>query len=136
MKSVRGYSVHAGVDEDGFIRRRATSATAGSATGFRWATREAPARSGIAGRARREGYRNHPSSEADKRRDAGIAAARSGAERTFAVRERRHGLGRARFAGLARNLTLHGLACIARDIREGASFPGLRGVAEPAARDR
>lgn len=132
MKSVHDYSLHAGVDEDGFIRRRATSATAGSATGFCWATREALARSGIADHARRKGYPNHPSSKADKRRDAGIAAARSGAERTFAVCKRRHGLDRARFVGLAKNLTFHGLACIARDIREGAGFPGLHGAAEPA----
>ena len=96
------------------------------------ATRDKLARLGIADSVQRKGYRNHPSSAADKRRNAGIAVVRLGVERTFAVYKRCYGLGRTRFVGLAKNLTFYSLAAIAHNIRKGARFPGLYGVAEPA----
>ena len=72
-------------------------------------------------------------SEADKERNAGIAVVRSGAERVFSVYKRRHGLGRTRFLDLAKNTTFYGLAAIAPDIRKGAMFLRLDGLAQPAA---
>ena len=96
------------------------------------ATRDKLARLGIADSVQCKGYRNHPSSAVNKRRNAGIAVVRLGVERTFAVYKRCYGLGRTRFVGLAKNLTFYGLAAIAHDIRKGARFPGLYGVAEPA----
>lgn len=151
MKSVYGYSVHTGVDEDGFIHRQTVTpghvhdsrerdrlllgdeaALYADAAYSSRATREALARLGIADRVQRKGYRNHPLSEADKRRNAGIAVVRSGVERTFAIYKRCYGLGRTRFVGLAKNLTFYGLAAIAHNIRKGARFLSLYGVAEPA----
>ena len=54
-----------------------------------------------------------------------------GAERTFAIYKRCYGLGRTRFLGLAKNTTVYGLAAIAHNIRKGARFLDLYGVAEP-----
>ena len=127
-------------------RCRATPATTGSATGCCQAMRRRsmrtppivrvrhggkPARFGL-GRALRKGCRGHPLSEADKERAAGTAAVRSGAERVFAVYKRCYGLGRTRFPGLAKNTTFYGLAAIAPDIRKGAMFLRLYGLAQPA----
>ncbi len=152
MKSAYGYSVRTGVDEDGFARLR--TVTAGSvhdnrerdrllsgdetalhadAADSSRETRDKLARFGTADRAPRKGCRGHPSSEADKERNAGIAVVRSGVERVFAAHERRYGLGRTRFPGLAKNTTFHGLAAIALDIRKGAVFLRLYGLAQPAA---
>ena len=151
MKSAYGYSVHAGVDEDGFIHRQTVTpgnvhdsrernrlllgdeaALYADAAYSSRATREALARLGIADRVQHKGYRDHPLSEADKRRNAGIAVVRSGVERAFAVYKRCYGLSRTRFVGLAKNLTFYELAAIAHNIRKGARFLGLYGVAEPA----
>ena len=96
-------------------------------------TRDEPARPGIADQVRCEGLRGHPSGGADKGRNAGTAVVRSGTGRVFAVRKRRHGLGRIRFPGLAGNMTFHGLAAVAPDIREGAMFPRLHGLPRSAA---
>lgn len=117
MKSVYGYSVHTGVDEDGFIHRQTVTLSnvhdsrerdrlllgdeavlyADAAYSSR-ATRDKLARLGIADRVQRKGYRNHPLSAADKRC---------------------YGLGRTRFLGLAKNTTVYGLAAIAHNIRKG-----------------
>ena len=107
MKSAYGYSVHAGVDEDGFIHRQTVTpgnvhdsrerdrlllcdeaALYADAAYSSRVTREALARLGIADRVQHKGYRDHPLSEADKRRNAGIAVVRSGVERAFAVYKR------------------------------------------------
>ena len=152
MKSAYGYSVRTGVDEDGFARLRTampgnvhdnrkrdglpsgdeTALHADAADSSR-ETRDGLARFGIADRAPRKGYRGHPSSEADKARNAGIAAMRSGVERVFAVYKRCYGPGRTRFLGLAKNTTFYGLAAIAPDIRKGAMLLRLYGLARPAA---
>ena len=92
-------SVHAGVDEDGFIHRQTVTpgnvhdsrerdrlllgdeaALYADAAYSSRATREALARLGIVDRVQL--------SEADKRRNAGIAVVRSGVERAFAVYKR------------------------------------------------
>ncbi len=96
-------------------------------------TRDKLARFGIADQVQRKGYRGHPLSEADKERNAGIAVVRSGVERVFAVYKRCYGLGRTRFLGLAKNTTFYGLAAIALNIRKGAMFLRLYGLAQPAA---
>ena len=44
----------------------------------------------------------------------------------------RDGLGRTSFPGLAKNMTFHGLAAIAPNIRKGVRFLRLYGVCEPA----
>ena len=51
----------------------------------------------------------------------------------FAVSKRCCGLGRTRFPGLAKNTAFYGLAAIAPDIRKGAVFLRLYGLAQPAA---
>ena len=95
-------------------------------------TRDKPARFGIADQAPRKGYRGRPLSEADKERNDEIAVVRSGVERVFSVYKRRHGLGRTRCLGLAKNTTFYGLAAIAPDIRKGAMFLRLDGLGQPA----
>ena len=96
MKGAYGYSVHAGVDEDGFIHRQTVTpgnvhdsrerdrlllgdeaALYADAAYSSQATQEALARLGIVDRVQL--------SEADKRRNAGIAVVRSGVEWAFAV---------------------------------------------------
>ena len=96
------------------------------------ATRDKLAKFGIADRVQRKGYRAHPLSEADKSRNAEIAVTRSGGERPFATYKSRYGLGRTRLMGLARNLTLFGLAAVAHNIQKGAKFLLLFGRKEPA----
>ena len=51
------------------------------------ATRDKLARLGIADSVQCKGYRNHPSSAVNKRRNAGIAVVRLGVERTFAIHQ-------------------------------------------------
>ena len=150
MKSTYGYSVHTAVDEDGFVHRQTVTPGnvhdcqerdrlllgdeaalyADAAYGSR-ETRDKLARFGIADRFQRKGHRNHPLSEADKRCNIGIAVVRSGVKRTFAVYKRCYGLGWTRFPGLAKNMTFHGLAAIALNIRKGTRFSRLYGVPEP-----
>ena len=151
MEGICGHSVHTGVDGDGFVRRRTvtpgnvrdgrerdrpplgdgTAFHADAACGSR-GTRDEPARFGIADRVRRKGRRGRPLGGADKGRNAGIAVVRSGAERVFAVRKRCCGPGRTRFPGPAGNMTFHGPAAVAPDIRKGAPFPRLHGLPRPA----
>jgi len=150
MKSTYGYSVHTGVDEDGFIHRQ--TVTAGNvhdsqerdtlllgdeaalyadAAYSSKATRDKLERFAIADRVQRKGYRHHPLSEDDKLRNAEIATTRSGGERPFATYKSRYGLARTRLMGLAKNLTLYGLAAIAHNIQKGARFLILYGLPEP-----
>ena len=151
VKGIYGYSVHTGVDEDGFIHRQTvtpgnvhdsrerdrlllgdeTAFYADAAYGSR-GTRDKLARFGIADQVQRKGHRGHPLSEADKERNAGIAVVRSGVERVFAVYKWCYGLGRTRFLGLAKNTTFYGLAAVALNIRKGAMFLRLYGLPRPA----
>ena len=141
LKSTYGHSIHTGVDEDGFIHRQTVTpgnvhdsverdtlllgdeaALYADAAYSSQATRDKLAKFGIADRVQRKGYRAHPLSEADKTRNAEIAVIRSGGERPFATYKSRYGLGRTRLMGLAKNLTLFGLAAVAHNIQKGAKF--------------
>lgn len=147
-KSTYGYSVHTGVDEDGFIHRQ--NVTAGNvhdsqerdtlllgdeAALFADAaysseeTREKLKTFEIKDQVQRKGYRNNPLSESDKIRNAQIAVTRAGGERPFATYKQHYGLARTRFMGLSKNLTFYGLAAMASNIRKGAKFLTLYGLA-------
>lgn len=149
-KSTYGFSVHTGVDEDGFIHRQ--SVTAGNVhdsqerdslvLGDETALYADAAYSseqtcdklkqlGIDDQVQRKGYRNRPLSCADQLRNAMIAVTRSGAERPFATYKQHYGLARTRFMGLAKNATVYGLAAIAANIRKGAKFLLLYGLPDP-----
>ena len=149
-KSTYGYSVHTGVDEDGFIHRQ--SVTAGQVhdsqerdsllLGDEAALYADPAysseetldklaRFGIDDQVQRKAYRNTPLSYADQLRNKMIAVTRSGAERPFATYKPHYGLARTRFMGLAKNTTVYGLAAIAANIRKGAKFLVLYGLPDP-----
>ncbi len=151
LKSTYGYSIHTGVDEDGFIHRQTVTpgnvhdsverdtlllgdeaALYADAAYSSQATRDKLAKFGIADRVQRKGYRSHLLSEADKSRNAEIAVTRSGGERPFATYKSRYGLRRTRLMGLAKNLTLFGLAAVAHNIQKGAKFVLLFGLKEPA----
>jgi len=147
LKSTYGYSVHTGVDEDGFIHRQ--TITAGNAHDSTErdtlllgdeaalyadaaysskATRDKLDRFGIDDQVQRKGYRGHPLSKTDEVRNKEIAVIRSGGERPFATYKSRYGLARTRLLGLARNLTFYGLAAIAHNIAKGAKFLLLYGL--------
>ncbi|PCI51105.1 MAG: IS5/IS1182 family transposase [Alphaproteobacteria bacterium] len=151
LKSTYGYSIHTAVDEDGFIHRQ--TVTAGNVHDSRehdtlllgdesalYAdaaysskhNRDKLRRLGIKDCVQRKGYRGHPISEADKKRNAEIAVTRSGGERPFATYKCRYGLGRTRFMGRAKNLTFYGLAAMASNIRKAAKFLLLYGLPDPA----
>jgi len=152
LKSTYGYSVHTGVDEDGFIHRQTVTPgnvhdsqerdtlLLGNETGL-YAdaayssadTRDKLARYGIEDRVQRKGYRNHPLSAGDHERNKEIAVTRSGGERPFATYKQLYGLARTRFMGLDRNLTFYGLAAMASNIRKGAKFLTLYGLRQPLA---
>lgn len=150
QKSIYGYSVHTGVDEDGFIHRQ--TVTAGNIHDSRERdtlllgdesqlyadaayssaeTRDKLERFGIADRVQRKGYRNHPLPEVDLERNKEIAVTRSGGERPFATYKQLYGLARTRFMGLNKNLTFYGLAAMAANIRKAAKFLTLYGIREP-----
>ena len=145
-----GYSVHIGVDEDGFIHRQ--TVTAGNVHDSRerdtllsgdeaalyadaayssQETRDKLERFGIDDRVQRKGYRNHPLSRQDEAGNAEIAVIRSGGERPFATCKRNYDLARSRLMGLAKNLTFFGTAAIAHTIQKAARFLRLYGVREP-----
>ena len=86
---------------------------------------------GIDDQVQRKGYRGHPLSKADLARNKEIAVIRSGGERPFATYKSRYGLARTRLMGLAKNLTLFGLAAIAHNIAKGAKFLALYGLPDP-----
>jgi IS5 family transposase len=150
LKSTYGYSVHTGVDEDGFIQRQTVtpgnvhdsqerdtlllgdeSEHYADAAYSSAETRDKLARFGISDRVQRKGYRNHPLSLGDHERNKEIAITRSGGERPFATYKRLYGLARTRFMGLDKNLTFYGLAAMASNIRKGAKFLTLYGIREP-----
>ncbi len=149
QKSTYGYSVHTGVDEDGFIHSQ--SVTPGNvhdsqeldtlilgdeeklysdAAYSSKNTREKLDELGIEDQVQRKGYRNHPLTEEDKIRNAEIAVTRAGGERPFATYKHHYGLARTRFMGLAKNATFYGLAAMAANIRKGANFLKLYGLPE------
>ena len=151
QKSTYGYSVHTGVDEDGFIHRQTVTpgnahdsterdtlllgdeaALYADAAYSSKATRDMLERFGIDGQVQRKGYRNHRLSEADRARNDEIAVIRAGGERPFATYKSRYGLARTRLLGLARNLSFYGLAAIAHNIQKGGKFLFLYGRPEPA----
>ncbi len=152
LKSTYGYSVHTGVDEDGFIHRQTVTAGnhhdsteydtlllgdeselyADAAYSSR-KNRDKLKCFGIKDRVQRKGYRGHPISEADIARNKEIAVTRSGGERPFATYKCLYGLARTRFMGLKKNLTFYGLAAIASNIKKAAKFLLLYGLPEPAA---
>jgi IS5 family transposase len=150
-KSIYGFSVHTGVDEDGFIHRQ--SVTAGNvhdsqerdtlllgdeaalyadAAYSSAQTRNKLAQFGIDDQVQRKGYRNNPLSCADQIRNKVIAVTRAGGERPFATYKRHYGLARTRFMGLAKNVSFYGLAAIAANVRKGAKFLTLYGLPDPA----
>ncbi len=146
-KSTYGYSVHTGVDEDGFIHRQ--NVTAGNVHDSQerdtlllgdeaalfadsaYSSEETRTKLkglGIEDQVQRKGYRNNPLSESDKKRNAQIAVTRSGGERPFATYKQHYGLARARYMGLAKNITFYGIAAMASNIRKGAKFLMLYGL--------
>ena len=147
LKSTYGYSVHTGVDEDGFIQRQ--TVTAGNvhdsverdtlllgdevalyadAAYSSQETRDKLERFDIADQVQRKGYRNKPLSAEDSKRNDEIAVIRAGGERPFATYKSRYGLARTRFMGLAKNMTTYGIAAIAHNVRKGAKFLTLYGL--------
>ena len=146
-KSTYGFSVHTGVDEDGFIHRQSvtpghvhdsqqrdelllgdeTALYADSAYSSK-ETRDKLKQFGIDDQVQRKGYRGHPLSDADRTRNAVIAVTRAGGERPFATYKQHYGLARTRFMGLAKNTTVYGLAAMAANIRKGAKFLSLYGL--------
>lgn len=149
-KSTYGFSIHTGVDEDGFIHRQ--SVTAGNAHDSQErdtlllgdedalyadaaysseATRDKLRLLGIDDQVQRKGYRNKPLSCADQLRNKMIAVTRAGGERPFATYKQHYGLARTRFMGQAKNATFYGLAAIAANLRKGAKFLTLYGLPEP-----
>ena len=148
LKSTYGYSVHTGVDEDGFIQRQ--TVTAGNvvhdsverdtlllgdevalyadAAYSSQETRDKLERFDLADQVQRKGYRNKPLSAEDSKRNDEIAVIRAGGERPFATYKSRYGLARTRFMGLAKNMTTYGIAAIAHNVRKGAKFLTLYGL--------
>jgi transposase, IS5 family len=149
-KATYGFSVHTGVDEDGFIHRQ--SVTAGNvhdsqerdtlllgdetalyadAAYSSRETRDKLERFGIQDQVQRKGYRGRPLGEDEKARNAEIAVTRSTGERPFATYKHHYGLSRTRFLGLAKNLTFFGTAAIAHNIQKAAKFLQLFGIPDP-----
>jgi len=152
MKSTFGYSVHTGVDEDGFIHRQTVTpgnahdsterdtlllgdeaALYADAAYSSRATRKKLEKFDIEDQVQHKGYRGHPLSEPDRARNDEIAVIRAGGERPFATYKSRYGLARTRLMGLARNLTFYGLAAVAHNIQKGSKFLILYGLPEPTA---
>lgn len=148
-KSTYGFSVHTGVDEDGFIHRQSItpgsvhdsqerdalllgdeSALYADAAYSSAETRARLSKLNIDDQVQRKGYRNKPLSDEDKRRNEHIAVTRSGGERPFATYKWHYGLARTRFMGLVKNATVYGLAAMAANIRKGANFLTLYGLPE------
>lgn len=151
-KSTYGFSVHTGVDEDGFIHRQSVSAgnvhdskerdtlllgdeaaLYADAAYSSAETRHKLAQFGIDDQVQRKGYRNNPLSCADQIRNKVIAVTRAGGERPFATYKQHYGLARTRFMGLAKNMAFYGLAAIAANLRKAATFLALYGLPKPTA---
>ena len=150
QKSTYGYSVHTGVDEDGFIHSQQVTAgnvhdsqerdalLLGDETALyadaaysSKQTRDQLEKLGIDDQVQRKGNRNKPLSQADLKRNALIATTRSTGERPFATYKWHYGLSRTRLMGLAKNTTLYGLAAMASNIHKGAKFLTEYGLPEP-----
>lgn len=148
-KSTYGFSVHTGVDEDGFIRRQSVTpgnvhdsqerdtlllgdeaALYADAAYSSRETRDRLKQRGISDQVQRKGYRGHPLSAEDRARNDHIAVTRSGGERPFATYKQHYGLARTRYMGLAKNVTVYGLAAMAANIRKGAKFLTEYGLPE------
>jgi IS5 family transposase len=146
-KSTYGYSVHTGVDEDGFIHRQSVTpgnvhdsqerdtlllgdeaALYADAAYSSQAIRDKLKCFEIEDQVQRKGYRGHPLSAADQCRNAEIAVTRSGGERPFATYKHHYGLARTRLMGLAKNITAYGIMAMALNIRKGARFLTLYGL--------
>ncbi len=149
LKSTYGYSIHTGVDEDGFIHCQSVSegsvhdskmtdklilgdevALYADAAYSSQKLRDKLKGFGIKDQVQRKGYRGNPLSKQDKQRNKLIALTRSGGERLFATYKRHYGLARTRFLGLAKNITFYGLAAMAVNIRKGAKFLEQMGLSE------
>ena len=151
LKSTYGYSIHTGVDENGFVQRQ--TVTAGNVhdsvkrdtllldneTAFyadaaysSKETRDKLERFGIAAQVQRKGYRNASLLAEDSRRNDEIAVICTVSERPFATYKSRYGLARTRFMGLAKNMTAYGIAAIAHNVRKGAEFLTLYGLPDSA----
>lgn len=150
-KSTYGFSVHTGVDEDGFIHRQSMTpgnvhdsqerdslllgdeaALYADAAYSSAETRHKLAQLGIDDQVQRKGYRNNPLSCAEQIRNKVIAVTRAGGERPFATYKQHYGLARTRFMGLSKNVIFFGLAAMAANIRKGAKFLMLYGLPDPA----
>jgi IS5 family transposase len=150
IKSTYGFSVHTGVDEDGFIHRQSVTpgnvhdsqerdtlllgneaALYADSAYSSEQTRDKLKRFNIDDQVQRKGYRGKPLSQADQDRNAQIAVTRAGGERPFATYKRHYGLARTRFMGLAKNITAYGIAAMAHNIRKGAKFLTLYGLPDP-----
>jgi IS5 family transposase len=150
LKSTYGYSIHTGIDEDGFIQRQTVTAgnvhdsverdtlLLGDETALyadaaysSKETRDKLERFGIADQVQRKGYRNKPLSRDDGIRNDEISVIRAGGERPFATYKSRYGLARTRFMGLAKNMTAYGIAAIAHNVRKGGKFLTLYGLPDP-----
>jgi IS5 family transposase len=146
-KSTYGYSVHAGVDEDGFIHRQSLTpghvhdsqlrvelllgdeaALYADAAYSSEETRDKLKQFGIDDQVQRKGYRDNPLSEADRVRNAVIAVTRAGGERPFATYKQHYGLAQTRFMGLAKNKTVYAIAAMAANRRKGAKFLSIYGL--------
>ncbi len=149
-KSIYGFSVHTGVDEDGFIQRQSVTpgnvhdsqerdtlllgdetALYADAAYSSQQTRDKLEQLGIDDQVQRKGYRGNPLSDADQCRNKEIAITRSGGERPFATYKWHYGLARTRYMGLAKNATVYGLAAMAANIRKGAKFLMRYGLPNP-----
>jgi IS5 family transposase len=147
LKSTYGYSVHTGVDEDGFIHRQSVTpgnvhdsqerdvlllgdekALYADSAYSSQETRDKLSQLGIEDQVQRKGYRGNPLSDADHIRNDVIAVTRAGGERPFATYKQHYGLSRTRFLGLAKNATFYGLAAMAANLRKGARFLTLYGL--------
>ena len=111
MKSTYWYSIHTGVDEDGFIHRHSvTPVNAHDSTERdtlllripRRATRGKMDRFGINDQVQRKGSRGHPFSDDKRLRNNAIALTYPGGERSFTTYKSRYGLARIRLMRLAK----------------------------------
>jgi IS5 family transposase len=148
--STYGYSVHVGVDEDGFIHRSTVTPGNvhdsverdslllgdeaqfyGDAAYSSKATRDKLERLGIEDKVQRKGYRNRPLSTQDDERNAEIAVTRSGGERPFSIYKCNYGLRRTRLMGLDKNLSFFGIVALAHNIKKAGKFLQLYGIRKP-----
>ncbi len=149
-RAIYGFSVHTGVDEDGFIHSQSMTpghvhdsqerdtlllgdetALYADAAYSSGQTREKLAKLGIEDQVQRKGYRGKSLSKEERTRNKKIAITRAGGERPFATYKRHYGLARTRFMNLAKNSTIYGLAALAATICKGTKFLVLYGVSKP-----